>query len=177
MLLRLVSPSDVQMEGTDLFWQNVTAGAAVTPDANGVGLETALEGYAKWTKNVLLPGYCENYGYEGENNLDCLDTYNTTNLQYTDRSVDNNIDLQWNWMLCNEPFGYWQDGAPSSRPSIVSRIVNAEYWQRMCPLFFPTTNGFTYGSALSPDNNVHKVNKHTQGWRLEDTERLIWTNG
>jgi hypothetical protein len=38
-------------------------------------------------------------------------------------------------------------------------------------------NGYTYGSNISPDNNVHKVNKYTQGWRLEDTTRLIWTNG
>lgn len=40
--------------------ENVTAGAAVTPDANGVGLETAFEGYAKWTKEVLLPG-CKSF--------------------------------------------------------------------------------------------------------------------
>ena len=44
-------------------------------------------------------------------------------------------------------------------------------------LYFPTVNGYTYGSALSPDNNVHQVNKHTKGWRLTDTKRLIWTNG
>jgi hypothetical protein len=56
-------------------------------------------------------------------------------------------------------------------------LVNADYWQRQCALFFPTVNGYTYGSAISPDNNVHKVNKFTQGWRLEDTTRLIWTNG
>ncbi|KAH6680540.1 putative serine protease K12H4.7 [Halenospora varia] len=157
--------------------ENVQAGAAVTPDANGVGLQKALDGYANWTKTTLLPGYCTGYGYTNSSDLSCLDTYDLSNKMYTDRTVDNNIDLQWQWMLCNEPFAYWQDGAPQNRPSIVSRLVNAAYWQRQCPLFFPTTNGFTYGSALSPDNNVHKVNKHTQGWRLEDTTRLIWTNG
>lgn len=30
----------------------------MTPDENGVGLEKALEGYAAWTQNTLLPG-CE----------------------------------------------------------------------------------------------------------------------
>ncbi|KAF4637979.1 hypothetical protein G7Y89_g115 [Cudoniella acicularis] len=157
--------------------EGVQAGATVTPDEHGVGLEKALEGYANWTQTVLLPGYCQGYGYRNADETRCLDTYNASNTIYTDRSVDNPVDLQWNWMLCNEPFAYWQDGAPSDRPSIVSRLVNAEYWQQQCALFFPTTNNFTYSSALSRDNNVHKVNKHTEGWRLEDTTRLIWTNG
>lgn len=80
-------------------------------------------------------------------------------------------------MLCNEPFAYWQDGAPRDRPSLVSRMIDGAYWQRQCDLFFPAEGNYTYSSAVSPDNNVHKVNKHTQGWRLEDSTRLIWTNG
>jgi hypothetical protein len=68
-------------------------------------------------------------------------------------------------------------GAPRHETTLVSRLVTASYWQRQCALWFPTVNGFTYGSAISPDNNVHQVNKHTQGWRLEDTERLIFING
>jgi hypothetical protein len=108
---------------------------------------------------------------------ECMNTYNANNTMFTNRTVGNPIDRQWNWMLCNEPFAYWQDGAPQNRPSIVSRLINANYWQRQCSLFFPPVNGFTYGSNISPDNNVHQVNKYTQGWRLEDTERLIWTNG
>lgn len=106
-----------------------------------------------------------------------MNTYNASNLLFTNRTVGNAIDRQWNWMLCNEPFDYWQDGAPRSRPTIVSRLIDAAYWQRQCDLFFPTVNGYTYGSNISPNNNVHQVNKHTQGWRLENTTRLIWTNG
>ncbi|TVY33265.1 putative extracellular serine carboxypeptidase [Lachnellula subtilissima] len=158
--------------------ENVTAGAAVTPDENGVGYELALEGYAVWVKEILLPGYCANlFGYPNDDDLSCLDTYDPNNKMYTDRTVGNGVDLQWNWMLCNEPFAYWQDGAPPGTASIVSRLVNGQYWQRQCELFFPTVNGYTYGSNISADNNVHQVNKHTQGWRLEDTTRLIWTNG
>ncbi|RFU32281.1 hypothetical protein B7463_g4069, partial [Scytalidium lignicola] len=157
--------------------ENVEAGAAVTPNANGVGLEKALAGYANWVNTTLIPGYCQGYGYEDERELACLDTYNASSLLFTDYTVGNAIDRQWNWMLCNEPFDYWQDGAPRSQATIVSRLVTAEYWQRQCALFFPTVNGYTYGSNISPDNNVHQVNKHTEGWRLEDTTRLIWTNG
>ncbi|TAQ90255.1 hypothetical protein B7494_g1445 [Chlorociboria aeruginascens] len=155
----------------------VHAGAAVTLDRSGVGLEIALAGYANFTQSNLIPGYCQTYGYTDELELACMDTYNTSNKIFTDRTVGNGIDLQWVWMTCNEPFNYWQDGAPRGTPSIVSRLVTGDYWQRQCGLFFPTVNGYTYGSNISQNINAHQVNKHTEGWRLENTTRLIWTNG
>jgi hypothetical protein len=51
---------------------------------------------------------CQSYGYTDANTVECLDTYNPSNKIFNDRSVGNAIDLQWQWMLCNEPFGYWQ---------------------------------------------------------------------
>jgi hypothetical protein len=86
-------------------------------------------------------------------------------------------------MLCNEPFAYWQDGAPKDVSSIVSRLVTAEYWQRQCDLFFPPEDGYTYGSSSlhRPERTVDTVNKATDGWDLpseaKPTTRLIWTNG
>ncbi|KAI9051530.1 hypothetical protein LZ554_004576 [Drepanopeziza brunnea f. sp. 'monogermtubi'] len=157
--------------------EGVEAGAAVTPDANGIGLEKALPNYAKWVNETQIPGSCQNYGYTDERETKCFDTYDETNILFTDRGVNNVALLQWQWMLCNEPFGYWQDGAPRHETTIVSRLITGDYWQRQCGLFFPTVNGFTYASNISADNNVHQVNKHTEGWRLEDTTRLIWTNG
>jgi hypothetical protein len=94
--------------------QNVVAGAAVTPDANGVGLEKALTGYANWVNTTLIPGYCQNYGWEGERDLGCMNTYDANNTLFTDMTVGNPIDRQWNWMLCNEPFAYWQEYVPLS---------------------------------------------------------------
>lgn len=67
-------------------------------------------------------------------------------------------------------------GAPENISSIVSRLVTAEYWQRQCGLWFPEVNGYTYASA-NPNVTVDSVNKHTQGWNLDNTTRLIWTNG
>lgn len=66
-------------------------------------------------------------------------------------------------------------GAPSNVPSIVSRTVNADYWQRQCPLFFPEVNGYTYGSASG--RTAEQVNAYTQGWDLTNTTRLMWANG
>jgi hypothetical protein len=36
--------------------ENVAAGAAVTPNANGVGLEKALAGYANYVNTTIIPG-------------------------------------------------------------------------------------------------------------------------
>lgn len=98
-----------QFSGQADFKQNVVAGAAVTSDANGVGLEKALAGYANYINTTFIPGYCQNFGYEGERDLGCLNTYDANNLLFTDMTVNNAIDRQWNWMLCNEPFAYWQE--------------------------------------------------------------------
>ncbi|KAH8588627.1 serine carboxypeptidase S28-domain-containing protein [Bisporella sp. PMI_857] len=158
--------------------ENVTAGAAVIPNENGVGLATALEGYANWIRPADNgKDVCTYYGYE-EYDFGCYNSYDPKNVFYTDISVDNVANRQWMWILCNEPFGFWQDGAPRSRDTIVSRFVSDEFWQRQCDLYFPTEKGiYTYRSKLDPNENVHKVNKWSKGWRLEDTTRLIWTNG
>ena len=106
------------------------------PGEEGVGLEKALKGYAKWGKDYYFPDFCqETYGYfDGGLNTECFDTYNESNPIFTDTTLSNTADRQWVWMLCNEPFGYWQDGAPEGRPTLVSRLVNEKYWIRQCPL-------------------------------------------
>ncbi|KAJ5659501.1 Peptidase S28 [Penicillium longicatenatum] len=158
------------------YVENVEAGASTVPGADGVGLKKALKGYAKWFKTVFFPDSCASYGYwTDSNSTACYDTYNASSPFFTDISVDNEIDRQWQWLLCNEPLFYWQDGAPSDVTTIVSRTVNAEYWQRQCPLFFPTVNGYTYGSAKG--KNAADVNAMTKGWDLTKTTRLTWTNG
>lgn len=86
--------------------QNVVAGAAVTPDEKGVGLQKALAGYAQWVNETMIPGYCQGYGYEGVRETACMDTYDPNNKIFTDHSVNNTIYRQWQWMLCNEPFAY-----------------------------------------------------------------------
>ena len=138
-------------------------------------------------KNVLLTFYgwlltaflidCASYGYEDwydTYSVGCFDSYNTSSPIYTDLTVDNVIDRQWEWMLCNEPLAYWQDGAASGTPSIVSSLVSAEYWQRQCGLYF--TPPGTFGSAEGKD--VTTTNTYTKGWDIAGTTtRLIFTNG
>jgi len=164
-------------EWCDYIENAVNATGAAVPGAGGVGLTKALDGYAQWWKDIFFPGYCEGYGYfEGTYNTECLNTYNASNPLFTDSSLANTNNRQWNWMLCNEPFGYWQDGAPSNRPTIVSRLVTAEYWIRQCPLFFPTgPQGQTYGIAKG--KTEAQVNAYTGGWDIKNTTRLLYVNG
>ena len=164
------------------FIENVAAdgnfGNTTVPDANGVGLDKALDGYAKWVNTTLLPGFCESYGYDdfnGTYNTECFDTYNTSSPYFTDYTVRNAFDRQWLWMLCNEPFAYWQDGAPTERPSIVSRLVTGDYNQRQCPLWFPTEGNYSVGSVAG--KTVDDINAYTGGWSVENTTRLTWTTG
>ncbi|PYH99305.1 endoprotease endo-Pro [Aspergillus ellipticus CBS 707.79] len=157
--------------------ENVEAGAAVTPGPEGVGLAKALAGYAYWFNSTMLPDYCASYGYwSDEWSVACFDTYDASSPLFTDTSVGNAVDRQWEWLLCNEPFFWWQDGAPENTSTIVPRLVSAEYWQRQCALYFPEVNGYTFGSAVG--KSADTLNKWTGGWDMtSNTTRLIWTNG
>ncbi|KAI3393116.1 hypothetical protein diail_4715 [Diaporthe ilicicola] len=151
--------------------------ATTIPGAEGVGLDKALEGYANWIQTELIPGYCAGYGYDewsDEYNFDCFDSYNETSPMYTDETVGNPLNRQWEWMLCNEPFAFWQDGAPEGTPTIVSRLVTAEYWQRQCGLFFKAPGTFGSAEGLT----VEDTNTFTGGWdRAGNTTRLVFVNG
>ena len=53
---------------------------------------------------------CASYGYwSDEWSVACFDSYNASSPLFTDTSVDNAVDRQWEWFLCNEPFFWWQE--------------------------------------------------------------------
>ncbi len=48
---------------------------------------------------------CASFGYWKDNNtVACYDSYNTELASYTDTSVNNTVNRQWMWYLCNEPY-------------------------------------------------------------------------
>lgn len=158
--------------------ENANTAGATIPGITGVGLKKALAGYSSWFATQLLPGYCESYGYadfNGTNNVACFNTYNASSPIYTDLTVGNAFDRQWNWMLCNEPFGYWQVASPGNQTSIISSLVNVEYFTRQCALFFPTSNGYTYG--IAEGKTEAEENAYTGGWNIEKIDRLFFING
>ncbi|KFY11940.1 hypothetical protein V492_04182, partial [Pseudogymnoascus sp. VKM F-4246] len=91
-------------------WRSCGGAPNGTSDVTGPngGVTKALEGYAKWVREIYLPESCQIFGYKDANSIECYDTYNPQNKLFTDHTVDNAIDRQWQWMLCNEPFGWWQ---------------------------------------------------------------------
>ncbi len=174
-------PLTLQNTVTGVFNTSCNPGTP-TPRDKGVGLKRALDGYAKWTADVLLPGYCASLGpFEGTYNTDCFDTHNASNPLFTDTSLSNPADRQWMWLLCNEPFMFWQTGAPAGQPSLVSRLADYDYMQSQCALYFPAEDGYTFGSAAAADGGVGRtpadVNRYTGGWSVANTTRLVWANG
>lgn len=158
--------------------EGVTANSTSLPGPGGVGVQTALTNYANWFNTLYLPGACAGYGYwTDEYSVDCFNTYNASSPIYTDISVANAVDRQWEWFLCNQPFGWWQDGAPAGTPSIVSRLVTAEYYQRQCGLYFPPVNGHVYDAAHATEATT---NAYTLGWdmtAIKSIPNLLFVNG
>ncbi|KAL7907050.1 peptidase S28 [Trichoderma velutinum] len=143
------------------------------PGAKGVGLTKALAGYAKWFTTQSLPGSCSGYGYwSNPNDTSCYNTYNATSPLFTDLTVENTANRQWNWFLCNEPFKWWQ---VRGQGNLVSQSVNEAYFERQCGLFFPREGKYTYGIAKGATTD--QVNRVTGGWFNVNTHRLQWTAG
>ncbi|KAH8671658.1 serine carboxypeptidase S28 [Xylariales sp. PMI_506] len=156
---------------------NVTT-ANMTFSASGVGVEAALPRFANWFTSAYLPGYCDGFGYSdwsGDNNVQCFDSYNLSMEVYQDTSSSNALDRTWIWMTCNQPFYWWQTGAPEGQPTIMSRLCNADYYQRQCSNFFPTTSGFTFASNRGVSETT--FNDQTTGWDETQTTRLLYVNG
>jgi len=103
---------DLQFYGGDYVYQFcddvegvVKNSTAALPGPGGVGVEKALAGYANWFSTTYLPGACAGYGYadfQGTYNVECFNTYNASSPIYTDISVGNPVDRQWEWFLCGE---------------------------------------------------------------------------
>ena len=52
---------------------------------------------------TLSIGYAE---FSGTDNVECFNTYNASLPTYSDITVDNTYDRQWNWFICGG-FGWY----------------------------------------------------------------------
>lgn len=72
---------------------------ATAPGPDGVGADKALEGYARWVKEVLIPRTCDS-----DDMVDCFGHLDPNNTWYTNFTVSwLNGSRQWQWLKCNEP--------------------------------------------------------------------------
>jgi hypothetical protein len=63
---------------------------------------------------------------------------------------------------------FWQNGDPAE-PSIVSKQINVAYWERQCPLWFPTEDGV----SIPKMSQVNHVNALYDGWDIRYV-LLVW---
>ncbi|KAH9886027.1 peptidase S28 [Cubamyces lactineus] len=145
----------------------VKDGQVAGPD--GWGLEQALAAWGSYYKNG--PFLVDTCGSLDSSTLaTCFDTYDPTAELFTNITV-NNWNRSWYWLLCNE-FGFSLGGSPESVPTLASRMLGAEYYERICTNFFPE-------AFISPPNmsaNAVRTNRQYGGWNVT-TERLIFLNG
>ncbi|KAK4224671.1 putative serine protease EDA2 [Podospora fimiseda] len=136
----------------------------------------ALNNYAAWWNNEYFPGSCASWGYPDWNHTfssACYDTLNTSNPQFTDLAVSNiNSARPWAWLLCNEPFGWWQGGAPPEVTSLISRAVNVEYLESICHRLFPQQGTAQVNTWKIPES----INLFTDGWHI-NTTRVLFVDG
>lgn len=83
--------------------ENGNPNNATIPGEEGVGACKAIKGLIKYNTEKYIPMDICSGGPWPKYSLECFNTRNKSSILFTDRSVDNYSELQWLWMLCNEP--------------------------------------------------------------------------
>ncbi|CEJ93140.1 hypothetical protein VHEMI08752 [[Torrubiella] hemipterigena] len=144
------------------------------PGEEGVGGCKALHGLAKYYREYNSKHLCDSFSYWPTGSDACSVTHNVSSPIYTDRTVRNEINLQWQWMCCNEPFQQWQAYVPGDT-GLISKYIPTQAQRAQCDLFFPTDDGFTYG--LKAGRTTQQIVEKTGGWDNIHTTRLVYVNG
>ena len=95
----------------------------------------------------------------------CLDTHDPRSEMYMDTKAPFRA---WFWQICTE-YAYWQTAKPIWSPSMVSRKLTTNWYQRQCPFLFGEHN-----VPFRPE--WRRINKEYEGWHLR-LSRTIWLDG
>lgn len=138
---------------------------AILSNGQGIGLVAALDSYAAYIKER------EGCGDGGDNCNTWDESVNP--MDWNTTAIDDT--RPWEWMVCNEPFGWNQVGPETSDgTNIVSAQLRPEQYNRRCELMFPETNGHVVGyvAGWTP---AHLAD-YTGGWDAA-YERVFFVNG
>ncbi|KAI6282893.1 hypothetical protein MCOR21_001292 [Pyricularia oryzae] len=147
---------------------------ATAPGPDGVGLEKALDGYAKWMQFEYITKTCQSTP-NSDNAASCADTHDANASFYTSVDVDPSAtDRQWQWMNCVWPLAGRLSGAPKGEPTTLkSRLVTPAYWARQCASYFPAPAGSKLPGALTPA----EANEETKGgYTYAGQQRVLYVN-
>ncbi|TFK66908.1 peptidase S28 [Pluteus cervinus] len=133
----------------------------------GWGLDHALSAWGAFWRNGYLKRVCSDP--KNPTAEACLGTYNTSQPFWTDTSIDNDY-RSWNWFVCKE-VGWLQNGAPTDRPTLVSRLVPSTYDMRQCQQMFP--EAFPEVPVTADINNTNTI---YAGWNAK-IDRIFFVNG
>ncbi|KAI0040522.1 peptidase S28 [Auriscalpium vulgare] len=135
----------------------------VNAGPKGRGGEYALAAWGKYWTDGYYAGLCGDWDAES-----CLGSYDTSASYWTDTSLGND-DRSWMWVVCTE-MGFFPESAPSPHPTIVSRIMQPSYDERLCQQYFPTA----FPQPTAPQ--VERTNQAYEGWNVQ-TKHLYFGNG
>ncbi|THH02814.1 hypothetical protein EW145_g6691 [Phellinidium pouzarii] len=135
----------------------------VSAPSGGWGLDHALTAWGTYWNSTYYAIICED-----EDAVTCLGTYDPTQSFWTDITIDN-AGRSWEWIVCNQ-VGFFQEGAPTDWPTLVTRLVQPHYDERQCTYYFSEK----FKKPTSP--NVNAQNSAYGGWNLA-VDRLFFANG
>jgi hypothetical protein len=135
----------------------------ISAPASGWGVDHALTAWGTYWRNTYLNIICG-----GQDANDCLGTYNTSQAFWTDTTIDNS-ERSWFWIVCNE-VGFLQEGAPTTSPTLVTRLVQPIYDLRQCQQMFPAA------FKTPPTPNTALTNSKFHGWNVR-INNLFFANG
>lgn len=122
-------------------------------------LNATLMAYATYFKSSL---FFNNFCYT-KRIKECFDTHNSS--YYTNLT---SMERPWFYQTCAH-FGYYKTAPPKGYPTLFSRILTEEYYQRKCAMYF----GRDY---IPPHPNTTYYNNKFDGWNIS-LDRIIWVNG
>ncbi|KDQ14566.1 hypothetical protein BOTBODRAFT_345995 [Botryobasidium botryosum FD-172 SS1] len=156
-----LSPRSAPNNTIAIFCDTLEIKDGVAASANGWGLKHALKAYGGYVKNNLARE-CGKNGNIGN----CINS----RRKYLNVSI-NQWSRSWMWLCCNY-VGYWQDGAPSHWPTIVSRLVTPARGNRECGNYFPKT----FPTETSANPKTEEMNAKYGGWNTT-IPRIFFANG
>ncbi|CAO0791851.1 unnamed protein product [Mucor circinelloides] len=118
--------------------------------------------FASFIKSYTKTSLCSGY----DTLANCVGTHNETDIQVQKQNDPSTVS--WLWQTCLQ-FGYFQVAAPHGEPTIVSRKLTTNLFERVCQLNFPNMD-------IPKQPDVDQVNKEYQGWDIE-LEKTIWIDG